>query len=282
MTSRGPIRQFFRGAVNKGFEASCEFGSVKVNYLRCGAGRTSIVLLHGLLANGACWTPVSRCLQEEFDIVMPDSRGHGRSSAPFHGYRYDDLARDVESLVSHLGLVDPVLMGHSMGGMTAAVVAARNVVPIRGLVLVDPAFLTLARQREVRDSEIDDQHRIALMMSKSELVGIARERHPGRSVEVIELQAKARLQTRLAAFDVLTPPLPAYEEIAGSIKVPSMLVTGDREPIVGAEVSRRLQALIPHPRVARIEGAGHGIPHDQPELLARTVLPFVRELSRLH
>lgn len=76
---------------------------------------------------------------------MPDARGHGNSSAPLNGYRYEDHARDVIGLIQGLGLTAPVLLGHSMGGMTVAVVASQIAVAIRGVILADPTFLS--RQR---------------------------------------------------------------------------------------------------------------------------------------
>lgn len=59
-------------------------------------------------------------LEKDYDVVMPDARGHGNSDTPDYGYRYDDLAADTMSLINALGLVTPVLLGHSMGGMTGA------------------------------------------------------------------------------------------------------------------------------------------------------------------
>src|SRR5438477_12764063 len=103
-----------------------EAGDVSIHYLRTGGAKLPVVLLHGLMGSGACWTPLARALEDEFDVVMPDARGHGGSSAPHDGYRYDDLASDVVGLIRGLELARPVLVGHSMGGMTAAVVASRG------------------------------------------------------------------------------------------------------------------------------------------------------------
>lgn len=66
-----------------------------VHYLRTGVAAEPVSLLHGLTGNGACWTPLARLLEGEFDVVMPDARGHGRSSMPKHGYGYEDHASDV-------------------------------------------------------------------------------------------------------------------------------------------------------------------------------------------
>src|SRR5215471_11388081 len=137
----------------------CEAGGADIHYLRTGGAGPPLVLLHGLTGNGACWSPLARSLEGDFDVVMPDARGHGRSSAPLHGYRYDDHASDVVGLIRSLGLAAPIVLGHSMGGMTAAVVASRVAEIIRGVILVDPTFLSPERQREVCDSDVAEQHR---------------------------------------------------------------------------------------------------------------------------
>jgi pimeloyl-ACP methyl ester carboxylesterase len=102
---------------------------------------------------------LARALADDYDVVMPDARGHGDSGAPEDGYRYDDLAADVVGLMDALDLSAPVLLGHSMGGLTAALVASENPGRLRGLVLADPTFLTPERQREVHESDVAQQHR---------------------------------------------------------------------------------------------------------------------------
>jgi pimeloyl-ACP methyl ester carboxylesterase len=258
---------------------ACETNGISTHYLRTGGAKPPVVLLHGLTGNGACWTPLARALEGEFDVVMPDARGHGGSSAPHHGYRYDDHASDVVGLIRTLKLFRPVLLGHSMGGMTAAVVASRGAVSIRGLILVDPTFLSPERQREVRDRDVAEQHRLALGLPKSDLVAQARARHPRRSLEIVELLAGARLKTCLDAFDVLTPPNPEYRDVVTAIDVPSLLVVGDNSPVVTFEMATELRSLNPRMRIEQVEGAGHGLPYDQPERLGEVAVAFLRDLA---
>src|SRR5436190_21402204 len=113
--------------------AVCAANGIDIHYLRTGGARPAVVLLHGLTGSGACWSPLARAVEAEFDVVMPDARGHGNSSTPLTGYRYEDHARDVIGLIQGLGLTAPVLLGHSMGGMTAALVARQIGAAIRGL-----------------------------------------------------------------------------------------------------------------------------------------------------
>jgi pimeloyl-ACP methyl ester carboxylesterase len=218
---------------------------------------------------------VARFLEDEFDVVMPDARGHGKSSAPLHGYRYDDHAGDVVGFIRALGLTAPIILGHSMGGMTAAVVANQIGDVVSGVILADPTFLSPQRQREVCDSDVAEQHRRLLSRKKDEVLAEARIRHPHRSPEILELLAEARLQTRLGAFDVLTPPNPDYRRLISTICVPILLVIGDL-PVVSIEEARELQALNPRLRIEQIQNAGHGVPYDQPERLAAAARSFLR------
>jgi pimeloyl-ACP methyl ester carboxylesterase len=258
---------------------TCEANGIDVHYLRTGGDKPPVVLLHGLMLNGACWIPLARALEKDYDVVMPDARGHGYSTAPDHGYSYDDLAADVVSLIEALELTTPVLLGHSMGGMTAAVVASRKRKRLRGLILADPTFLTPQRQREVHESDVADQHRRILNRPRESLLAEMRARHSRRSQEIIELFAQARFQTSIHAFEVLTPPNPDYIQLISTLDVPSLLVIGDIGSVVSPEVAAELAGLNQRLEVVQIAEAGHAVPYDQPERFSTVVKTFLRSVS---
>jgi N-formylmaleamate deformylase len=287
----------------------CATNGINIHYVRTGGSKPPLVLLHGLTGSGACWTPLARALEDAYDVVMPDARGHGNSSAPLHGYRYDDLAGDVIGLIQGLKLAAPILLGHSMGGMTAALVASQAAgtirngalpgealpseairsgpIPsdairsetIRSVILVDPTFLSPHRQREVHESDVAEQHRRLLGLSKSDVLAQLQARHTHRSPEILELLAEARLQTQLSTFDVLTPPNPEYPQLVSNIHVPILLAIGDKTPVVSLETARELQNLNPRVRVEQIQGTGHGLPYDQPDRLGAVVRSFLGQVS---
>lgn len=258
--------------------AFCEINGINIHYTRTGGNKPPLILLHGLVANGACWTGLAQVLEKEYDVIMPDARGHGNSSVPDFGYRYEDHANDVVGLINALRIPAPILLGHSMGGMTAAVVANRKPNLLRGLVLVDPPFVSPKVQRAVRDSDVADRHRRMLNMSLEEVVADAQNRHPNRSRENLELLARARLQTSMAAFDVLTPPYPDYKLLVSAINVPSLLVFGDKG-VVSPVVAEELQRIIPRLQVEQIQEAGHNVHFDQPERFAAIVGSFLRSIG---
>jgi pimeloyl-ACP methyl ester carboxylesterase len=260
--------------------AACETNGINMHYIRTGGRKPPLILLHGLTASGACWTELARALEDKYDIIMPDARGHGKSSAPDYGYRYEDHAGDVVGLMKALRLPPAILIGHSMGGMTAAVVASRKPDLFRGLILADPSFLNPELQREVRDSDAAGQHRRTLNLSLDSVVEENRVRHPDRSPEILELCARARLQTSISAFDVLTPPSPDYKELVSMIDIPGLLVFGDKG-VVSSAAAEELQRLNPGLQIVQIPGTGHGLHLDQPERFAAVVKSFLLSIDTM-
>jgi pimeloyl-ACP methyl ester carboxylesterase len=258
--------------------AVCQTNGIDIHYLRTGGAKPPVVLLHGLTGSGACWTPLARALEAQYDVVMPDARGHGLWSRPLAGYSYDEQAGDVIALIKGLNLDAPVLLGHSMGGMTAAVAAGQMGTSIRGLILADPTFLSPERQREVYESDAIEQHRQLLRSNREDVLAQARLRHPHRTSEIVELVTDARMNTPLQAFDVLTPPNPDYQRLVSAINVPILLIIADKG-VVSLETAQELHALNPRLRVEAIHDAGHGLQYDQPERFAEMVKSFLQSMT---
>ncbi|MCV2490033.1 alpha/beta hydrolase [Geodermatophilus sp. YIM 151500] len=101
-------------------------------------GAPVVLLLHGITGNGMAWARVAAALAGDFDVHAPDLRGRAASSALPGPYGIEGHAEDAVALLDALGVDRAVLVGHSMGGFVAAMVAAgvgRD--RVRGLVLVD-------------------------------------------------------------------------------------------------------------------------------------------------
>ena len=184
------------------------------------------------------------------DVVMSAARGRGDSSAPLD--RYADYASDVVGLIQGLALASPVLLGHSMGGMTAAMVASQRGAAIHGVILADPSFLSLERQYEVFERDAIEQYRRHLSLDKQHVLPVAQVKHPHRRPEIVELVTEARLKARTGAFDVLVPPNPDYHQLVSATCV-SMLLTIADYGAVSLETAWELQKVNQRLRVERIK-----------------------------
>ncbi|WP_213451284.1 alpha/beta fold hydrolase [Rhizomonospora bruguierae] len=98
-------------------------------------GSNRVVLLHPLGADSSFWKPVVRLLSEHREVVVLDLLGHGGAERPPPGARIEQFADDVVRRVEGLGVVD--LVGVSLGGLVAQVVALREGHRVGRLVLVD-------------------------------------------------------------------------------------------------------------------------------------------------
>ncbi len=260
--------------------AFCNANGITLHYSRTGGDKPVLILLHGLAASGACWTEVAHLLGNDFDLIMPDARGHGRSTVPVSGYGYPDHANDVIGLIHSLKLSSTILLGHSMGGMTSALAARLYPGLFRGIILADPTFLTPEMQQEVYTSDLASQHQSLSGKTFEGLVSDLRKRHPHRSSQTIETIARARLQTALAAFDVLTPPLPDYKTLVSALKVPGLLIFGDKG-VITSRVAGETQRINPLFRSEQIPEAGHGLHYDQPARFAAVIRSFILSMAVL-
>lgn len=264
--------------MNKWMSENCDINGINVHYTRTGDKKPPVILLHGLMLSGACWAPLARSLEQHYDVIMPDARGHGYSASPEQDYTYDNLASDVMKLIKALKLNNPILLGHSMGGMIAAVAASKMGKELRGLVLADPTFLTPQQQYDVVKSDVLEQHRQVLAQPKHEYLTTARLRHTKRSTEVIALFAQARYQTSLHAFNILTPPSPDFRQLISDINIPCQLIIGDTDPVVSTETASELAKLNHHIQIKQITHAGHGLPFDQPVQFSTVVQTFLSSI----
>lgn len=259
--------------------SSCETNGIETHYIRTGGDKPPLILLHGLLAKGSCWTLLARELESEFDVIMPDARGHGNSSAPEYGYSYEDLASDVVGLIKRLELIKPFLVGHSMGGMTAALIASRYSNYLSGIVMADPTFISPQRQQEVYESDLKSEHLRILSKPRDEFYNEMYSRHKKRSQEIIEALAQARFQTSVHAFEILRPPNPDFVHLIKTIEIQSLLITGSLSTVVSLELAIELASFNHCLKISEITNAGHGLHYDQPAKFSNIVKKFLTSLS---
>jgi len=244
-----------------------EVDKALIPYTRTGNGQARLVLLHGLTDDGACWSRVAMALADEFDLLMPDARGHGNSSRiGDDGFTVSRLASDVVGVLDALGMRDAVLFGHSMGAITAAAVAADRPDLVRVLVLEDPPLDI--------PSVADDVRRAGMLAEVAPWGGLdARARHALARVvhpewDPVETDAWADAKAALdpAVLDHVDL-FDAYDwrGVLDRLERPGLLVTGDVAlgAIVTDAVAGEASRLWSSGRVLHVPGAGHCVHRDR-------------------
>ena len=104
-----------------------------------GNGELALVFLHYYGGSSRTWDTVSGALSERYRTVAIDHRGWGESAKPESGYELATLAADAQAVISALNLQRYILVGHSMGGKVAQLIASHQPTGLEGLVLVAPS-----------------------------------------------------------------------------------------------------------------------------------------------
>lgn len=118
-----------------------------LHYIRTGGNKPALLLLHGVQGAGLMWLRTAQALAAEYDVIMPDARGHGRSSRIEKPIEADVMQEDTLALLKTLQIERCFVVGHSMGADVAGRLATKQVA--RAAVLVDPALQNISRNMQV-------------------------------------------------------------------------------------------------------------------------------------
>lgn len=246
-------------------EADVMVNGVRLHVTRTGGALPALVLAHGFSDSGMCWLPTALELSSQYDVILPDARGHGKSDRVSEGIPLD-LAGDLAGVIMGLGLKTPVLGGHSMGAGTSAQVAAAHPGLLRGLILEDPAWFTHQPVGTPPERRGPDPYRTWLTNLKGQTVEQVMDKCRHDSPTWAEIELRPWAESKLAFdphFMDMRGAMPSrpWQETAEAIRCPTLLITADtsRGAIISPEVAKEAVALNPLIRVASITGAGHNI-----------------------
>jgi N-formylmaleamate deformylase len=258
----------------------------RLHVYRTGSDKPALVFAHGIADNGLCFVPIAEQLAEDFEIVLCDSRGHGKSAPSSRDTTLLERALDLGGLVDALELNKPGLVGHSLGATAVALCAGLFPQLPACIVLEDPPpFETLAGTDD-RDGEQWARWREWAAADKQrsveELVEMSRQRHPSWPEAERLPWAQAKQQFSLTVFDEeRLDDVESATRLVSQIVCPTLLITADQTlgSLFPRAAAEDLVASLPLARHAGIPGAGHNIRRDQPGLYLEAVRTFLIERS---
>lgn len=257
-----------------------------LHYYRTGGDKPVLVLLHGFTDSGLCWTPIAKTLEADYDVVMIDARGHGRSDGPITGFTTEQLVSDVVGVLQALDIQQATLLGHSMGAHIAARVAKSYPELVQALVLEDPPWRGIKMPQATPEAtegmkQWETNMRVAQMQSLEERIEDATEYNPRWSQEEIIPWATAQGQFNLEVFAKGVATMSReWQMIMTQLTCPTLLLIGDpsRGAIVTSEVAQQAIDTWQDGTTVKVEGAGHSIRRDQYTAFLTAVGSFLAEI----
>jgi len=236
---------------------------VTLTYDEYGAGGAGpVVLLHGFPLNGAMWDDLVPSLADRYHLIVPDLRGHGRTSAPPGPYEMADHAADVVALFDRLGVQRAAIVGLSMGGYISHQLLTRHPERIIAAVLAD----TMGRD--------DSAERRAARMGQAEVIrtqGLAEFANMvlprmfsaaayANRPELVDRFRRTITSQRPEAVEAALLGLasrPNMLAALSSVSIPTLVLVGSEDTATTPSDSRELAATIPDADLVILPGSGH-------------------------
>lgn len=224
-----------------------------------------LLLLHGLTGTGADWAHVFDldALAQTHRVILPDARGHGRSTNPSGAFTFRQCARDVIALLDVLGIGRVRAIGVSLGAKTLLHVATEQPARVSAMVMVSaaPRFPEPTR---------------ALFRAAASAAHTPEEWAAMRAMHLHGGDAIAALWRLPRLFaDNETDMTFTAERLAG-VAARTLVVSGDRDPLYPVELAVELFRGIPRSSLCVVPGGGHGpIFLSEREAFVRVALPFL-------
>jgi pimeloyl-ACP methyl ester carboxylesterase len=245
---------------------------IRIHYWRTGGNKPPLVLAHGSSDDGLCWTNLAKELQDAYDIIMFDARGHGLSDPPKPSDPQDVQAEDIAGLIKALKLERPILMGHSMGSASVAQFAAKYPDVPRAVILEDPALVRPATPATGVTPPSLEQRQANIVarnnLSEQELVAGCMKNSPKWGLSECEFWAPSKRRHHPATAAINNAARPPMSELFTKITAPTLILKADAQGELRKQ-NEEVAGKLAKGKIVHIEGAGHNVRREnKPQTLA--------------
>ncbi len=243
-----------------------------------------ILMIQGLGTDSRGWLRQRAAFAARYRVVVFDNRGVGRSDKPDGPYDLEVMAGDALAVMDAAGLADAHVMGASMGGVLAQIIAVQHPERVRSLVLACTACQQLPWRRELLE----------------EWAAVARDEGMGAFSQyavrwLIGPRSLRRFWPAIGALGSLAMSLPPQCFVAqveailamdddirfqmATITAPTLVLVGSQDILTPLGDSEEIASLIPGAELAVVRGGAHGFMFEHAAAFNRTVLRFLREVT---
>lgn len=226
------------------------------------AGGRPVVLLHGGLASSDSWGFEAPRLARAHEVIVIDSRGHGRSTMPPRPLSYNDMAADVVAVLDRLHIARASVVGLSDGGIVGVLLAIRHPDRLERLFVWGATFNTHA------DSDAPPDPAMAGMGARFMAKMEASYRAVSPTTDGFPV-----LRAALNKLYATEPDLSPTE--LGSIRAPTIVADGAHEQFIARSHTEALARMIPSAHLLILPDVSHGGPQQDPAAFGQAVDAFL-------
>ena len=247
-----------------------------------GSGKP-LVILHGLFGSGKNWQSHARRFAENFQVFTVDLRNHGES---FHAdeMNYSVMAADVARLLYRLELSDCYILGHSMGGKVAMMLALHNPDLVARMVIADIAPVAYFHHYDDLINPLLALP-LATIESREQAQQLLRQNIPEDQLRAFLLQnlvrdsAGWRWRVNWQVIQRDMEWLTGFDNLPQDwfIEFPSLFIRGEKSDYIGDAEIEVIRNRFRDCRIETIAAAGHWLHAEQPEPFSRLVVDFLQD-----
>lgn len=223
------------------------------------------MIAHGLYGSGRNWGVIAKRLADTRHVIAVDQRNHG-ASPWFDKQSYEDMATDLAEVIEDIGTPCDVL-GHSMGGKAAMVLALTRPDLVNSLIVADIAPVAYEHS-QIQYIEAMKAVDLSRVERRSDAAEQLRETVDNPALVPFFLQAIDVTEKRwLLNLDTLAREMPkilSFPEMSDSYDGRTLFLSGAESDYVGRAHRDRIKALFPAAQFAKIPGAGHWLHAEKP------------------
>lgn len=236
---------------------------IRIHYWRSNTpGKPVLIMAHGSSDDGMCWMNLAKEFVANYDIILYDARGHGRTDPPSAWDAADVQVEDMAGLIRELKIQKPIIMGHSMGSGSAAWFAAKYPDIPRAVILEDPGLVPNPNMNPTAMLAERDQRRASILarnnMTKQQLVADCMKNSPKWGQSECELWAPSKQMHHPNTALGTIGSRPPMKDILPKIKAPTLILKADAQGDLRKK-NEEVAALLPKGRIVHIAGAGHNV-----------------------
>jgi pimeloyl-ACP methyl ester carboxylesterase len=260
---------------------------------RCAGEGPALVLIHGITSSSQTWRAVLPGLAEHYTVIAPDLLGHGRSAKPRGDYSLGSYASGIRDLLLALGHPTATVVGHSLGGGIAMQLAYQFPERVERLALVSSGGLGREVNLLLRAATLPGAEYVLPLLCRAGLrvpVGAVAGLlgrvgwKPSADMQGMaegfaslgeDGARRAFVHTARSIIEPSGQRVSAIDRLYLAEQMPTLILWGERDPMIPAAHGRAAQAAMPHSRLEIFEKAGHFPFNDEPARFVAVLHDFM-------